>query len=65
MKKRVTMQVSINFDNLIKEIQKEFMMKGEKKSTVDLTEVLRKKDLKKLIMDKMDDIEINFDRRRR
>lgn len=63
MKKRVTMQVSVNFDNLIKDIQKEFMKRGEKRSTVDITEILRKKNLKNLILDKAEELELNFDRR--
>lgn len=66
-KKRKTMQVSINFDNFIKEIQGELMEKRTKKSTVDLTEDLfmRKEDLKRLIMEKKEDIKIGFDRRGR
>lgn len=61
------MQVSVNFDNLIKEIQGELMEKRKKKSTVDLTEDLymRKEDLKKLIVEKCEDIKLGFDRRSR
>lgn len=67
--KRVTMQIAPDFDELIKDIQKEIMQKqGVKESTVTLTLRLskRKDELKRLILDLSEkDIKINFDRRRR
>lgn len=67
-KKRRTMQIATEFDELIKDIQKEIMQKmGMKESTVDITLKLskRKDSLKKLILDMNGDIKINFDRRER
>lgn len=67
--KRIGMQIAPEFDEIIKEIQKEIMKKdGIKKSTVTLTLELSKRrdELKKLILDLSEkDIGINFDRRRR
>lgn len=61
------MQVSPDFDLIIKEIQGEFMERREKRSTVDVTEELskRKEDLKRLISSLFDEVKITFDRRKR
>jgi len=63
-KKRVTMQVAPEFDQVIKEIQKELMQsEGRLVSTREITQRIKKEDIKqKILKKKMDEI-VNFDRR--
>lgn len=65
MSKRVNMQVAIEFDKIIKDIQKELMKKeGKFISTRIITSKIKKEDIEKIIMSNREDFHINFDRRR-
>ena len=58
------MQVAPEFDQVIKEIQKELMQsEGRLVSTREITQRIKKEDIKqKILKKKMDEI-VNFDRR--
>lgn len=66
MSKRKNMQVAPEFDQIIKDIQRELMQtEGRFVSTREITRRIRKEDIEKIILKKRDDLGLNFDRRGR
>lgn len=64
--KRRNMQVSDEFDKIIKDIQKEIMKKeGKFMSSREITAKIKKEDIEKIILTKREDVKLNFDRRRK
>ena len=64
MKKRITMQVALEFDKIIKDVQREVMKKeGKYISVRDITAKIRKEDVERILTHNRTDINIKFDRR--
>lgn len=66
MSKRRTMQVAEEFHQIVEQLRKEIMQEqGVFIGAREITAKIKKEDLKKMILEKSEDIKLGFDRRRK